>query len=105
MEPRDALLQLLARRAAESPDRAFLRDVRGMEPTHTQFDDQALIEFLLPTMPRFMVPHLVEFVDALPKTEATMRVQKSKLRDDPLNDATWDHEAAGLVLPRCTAER
>jgi crotonobetaine/carnitine-CoA ligase len=47
-------------------------------------------------MPRFMVPRYVEFVAALPKTEATMRTQKVKLRDEALNDATWDREAAGI---------
>jgi crotonobetaine/carnitine-CoA ligase len=66
-----------------------LRD--GAETTHTE-----LIEFLAPRMPRFMVPRYVEFVAALPKTEATMRTQKVKLRDEALNDATWDREAAGI---------
>jgi crotonobetaine/carnitine-CoA ligase len=60
----------------------------GVELTHGQ-----LIEFLEPRMPRFMVPRYVEFVAELPKTEATMRTQKVKLRDDPLNDRTWDREA------------
>jgi len=61
---------------------------------------EALIEFLVPRMPRFMVPRFVEFVDALPKTEATMRVQKVKLREDALNDRTWDRDAAGVVVPK-----
>jgi hypothetical protein len=38
----------------------------------------------------------VEFVDELPKTEATMRTQKVKLREQALNDSTWDREAAGI---------
>ena len=50
-------------------------------------------------MPRFMVPRFVEIRDSLPKTEATMRIQKVKLREDPLNDATWDREAAGIEVP------
>jgi crotonobetaine/carnitine-CoA ligase len=66
-----------------------LRD--GSTVTHEE-----LIAFLIPRMPRFMVPRYVEFVDALPKTEATLRTQKVKLRDDPLNDRTWDREAAGI---------
>ena len=45
-----------------------------------------------------MVPRYVEFVDVLPKTEATLRTQKVKLRDDPLNDRTWDREAAGISV-------
>jgi crotonobetaine/carnitine-CoA ligase len=61
---------------------------------------EALIEFLIPLMPRFMVPRFVEFVAALPKTEATMRTQKVKLREHALNDNTWDREAAGVVVPK-----
>jgi crotonobetaine/carnitine-CoA ligase len=65
-----------------------------------ELDPGALIEFLIPRMPRFMVPRFVELVDALPKTEATLRVQKVKLREHALNDNTWDREAAGIVVPR-----
>jgi crotonobetaine/carnitine-CoA ligase len=61
---------------------------------------EELIEFLIPRMPRFMIPRYVEFVDELPKTEATFRTQKVKLREDPVNDRTWDREAAGIVLPK-----
>jgi len=52
-----------------------------------------LIDFLIPRMPRYMVPRFVEFVPSLPKTEATLRVQKVKLRERPLNENTWDREA------------
>jgi crotonobetaine/carnitine-CoA ligase len=61
---------------------------------------EALVEFLIPSMPRFMIPRFIEFVDALPKTDATMRVQKSRLREDPLNEATWDRQETGIVLPK-----
>jgi carnitine-CoA ligase len=61
---------------------------------------EELIEFLIPRMPRFMIPRYVEFIDELPKTEATFRTQKVKLREDPLNERTWDREAAGVSLPR-----
>jgi len=59
-----------------------------------------LIEYLIPKMPRYMVPRFVEFVPSLPKTEATMRVQKAKLRERALSGATWDREAEGMSLPR-----
>ncbi|HUE38250.1 MAG TPA: AMP-binding protein [Candidatus Binatia bacterium] len=59
-----------------------------------------LIEFLIPTMPRYMVPRFVEFVPSLPKTQATLRVQKVKLREEPLNAQTWDREAAGVNVPK-----
>ena len=60
----------------------------------------ALLEHLIPKMPRFMVPRYVEFVDALPKTEATSRTQKVKLRENAVNDNTWDREQAGVKLPK-----
>jgi crotonobetaine/carnitine-CoA ligase len=63
-------------------------------------DPVELTEFLIPKLPRFMVPRYVEQYDALPKTEATMRIQKAKLRERPFTDATWDREAAGIVVPK-----
>ncbi len=65
-----------------------------------ELDPAELVEFLIPLMPRFMVPRFVEVVDGLPKTEATMRVQKVKLREDPRNERTWDREAAGVEVPK-----
>jgi carnitine-CoA ligase len=61
---------------------------------------EELIHFLIPRVPRFMVPRYVEFVEAFPKTEATLRIRKHLLRDGALNDATWDREAAGIKVPR-----
>jgi len=66
------------------------------------FDLEAwdLLEFLAPRMPRFMLPRFVELVGELPKTEATNRIKKAELKREPLNDNTWDREAAGFELPR-----
>jgi crotonobetaine/carnitine-CoA ligase len=61
-------------------------------------DPKELIEFLIPTMPRFMVPRYVEIVAALPKTP-TMRVRKVELRSAE-GAEVWDREAAGIKLPR-----
>jgi crotonobetaine/carnitine-CoA ligase len=63
-------------------------------------DPEDLIRFLIPRMPRFMVPRYVEVVAELPKTDATLRVKKYLLRDDPINAATWDREVAGIRIPR-----
>jgi crotonobetaine/carnitine-CoA ligase len=63
----------------------------GVDLTHEE-----LIEFLVPRMPRFMVPRYVEFVAALPKTEGTLRTRKFELRQAALNERTWDREAAGV---------
>ncbi|HEY7106852.1 MAG TPA: AMP-binding protein [Acidimicrobiia bacterium] len=55
-----------------------------------------LLEFLVPRMPKFMVPRYIEFVQELPKTEGTLRTRKFQLRAAAFNDATWDREAAGV---------
>src|SRR5581483_2280771 len=60
--------------------------------------EEALVLWLAPRMPKFMVPRYVELVDALPKTEATFRTQKIALRAEALNDRTWDREAAGITI-------
>ncbi len=54
--------------------------------------ERDLIESIAPTMPRFMVPRYVEFVDELPKTP-TSKVRKVELKADPLNERTWDRQS------------
>jgi crotonobetaine/carnitine-CoA ligase len=61
---------------------------------------EELIEFLIPKMPRFMVPRYVEIVSELPKTQGMLRTRKFELKDSALNDKTWDREAAGITIPR-----
>ena len=61
---------------------------------------EELIAFLATRMPRFMIPRYVEFVDALVKTDSTQRTQKFALRENALNDQTWDREKSGIQLPR-----
>lgn len=63
------------------------------------FDPGELIKWLIPRMPRFMVPRYVELTDSLPRTP-TMKVQKKKLRDVGLTKRTWDRESAGIEIPR-----
>ncbi len=63
-------------------------------------DAETLVQDLIETMPRFMVPRYVEFVDSLPKTDATQRIKKVELRADALNEHTWDRELAGIELPK-----
>lgn len=50
-------------------------------------------------MPYFAVPRFVELMAALPRTE-NGKVQKFKLRERGRTAATWDRDAAGLVLKR-----
>jgi carnitine-CoA ligase len=65
-----------------------------------ELDPRELIEWLIPRMPRFMIPRYVKVTtDELPRT-ATMRVQKFVLADGFPDDDTFDREAAGIVLPK-----
>jgi len=59
------------------------------------FDPAALIEYLEPRMPRYMIPRYVRVVDDLPRNETTARVRKQHLRDEGVTATTWDREAAG----------
>jgi crotonobetaine/carnitine-CoA ligase len=61
---------------------------------------EELIAYLIPRMPRFMIPRYVEIAEELVKTESTQRTQKFALRADALNERTWDREKAGIELPR-----
>ncbi len=65
-----------------------------------EFDPAELITFLVPLMPRFAIPRFIEVWDELPKTEATARIQKAKIRDAGVSDKTWDRVSAGVSLPR-----
>ena len=47
---------------------------------------------------RFMVPRYIEFVDELPKTQATLRVIKAELRQRGVGPNTWDAKGQ----PSCT---
>jgi crotonobetaine/carnitine-CoA ligase len=67
----------------------------------SRFDPAQLIEFLIRRMPYFMVPRFIEVVSELPKTE-TMKTKKHMLRKIGNNDATWDREAAGIVVSRAS---
>jgi carnitine-CoA ligase len=41
-------------------------------------------------MTRFMIPRYIEFVNELPKTQATLRVIKADLRRRGVGADTWD---------------
>jgi crotonobetaine/carnitine-CoA ligase len=53
---------------------------------------EELIRFLAKNLPRFMVPRYVQFIDELPKTEATWRVKKAILRE-LVGGPAWDRLA------------
>jgi len=64
----------------------------------TDFDPENLISFLDSRMPRFAIPRYVEIWESLPKTEATARIQKAKIRDAGVSKDTWDRVKAGVEL-------
>ena len=65
----------------------------------SEFDSVALIEFLIPRIPHYMVPRFVRIVERLPRT-ATNKVQKIDLRNEGLTPDCWDRETAGLKVRR-----
>ena len=64
-----------------------------------RLDPLALLTFLAPRMPHYMVPRYVRQVPALPRTP-TLRVQKHLLRAEGVTADTWDREAAGVRIGR-----
>jgi crotonobetaine/carnitine-CoA ligase len=62
-------------------------------------NEEELVRFCAGKMSYFAVPRFVELVDTLPRTE-NGKVQKFKLRERGRTPATWDREAAGVILQR-----
>lgn len=60
---------------------------------------EALIRFLEPRLPYFMVPRFVDFVNELPRTP-TGKIAKYPLREVGRTPTTWDRDAAGIKLAR-----
>jgi crotonobetaine/carnitine-CoA ligase len=58
-----------------------------------------LLDHCQPRLPYFAVPRYVEFVNELPVTE-NGKVQKFKLRERGVTQATWDREAHGYKVAR-----
>jgi crotonobetaine/carnitine-CoA ligase len=59
---------------------------------NSSLTEETLVNFLVDRAPRFMIPRYVEIVEDLPKTEVTQRIRKFELRENALNDRTWDRE-------------
>jgi crotonobetaine/carnitine-CoA ligase len=64
-----------------------------------EIDPRALVEYLIPRMPHYMVPRYIRVMEALPKTP-TNKIQKYAIRDEGVTEKTWDREAAGITLKR-----
>ncbi|RBM18814.1 ATP-dependent acyl-CoA ligase [Prauserella sp. PE36] len=61
--------------------------------------EATLSGWLTERMPKFMRPRYIEFVDSLPRTDATLRVKKAELRARGVTPDTWDREAAESAAP------
>lgn len=64
-----------------------------------KLDPEALVRHCAPRLAYFAIPRYVEAVASLPTTP-NGRVEKYRLRERGVGDATWDREAAGVVLDR-----
>jgi crotonobetaine/carnitine-CoA ligase len=64
-----------------------------------EIDPRELVEWLIPRMTHFMVPRYVRVEASLPKTP-TNKIQKTDLRAEGVTTATFDREAAGLIVRR-----
>jgi crotonobetaine/carnitine-CoA ligase len=62
-------------------------------------DLAALLEHAGQRLAYFMVPRYVDVVDMLPRN-AVGKVEKYKLRSEPLHETTFDRKAAGVVIER-----
>lgn len=65
-------------------------------------DPRALLEFLTPRVPRFMLPRYIVNVDAIPKTH-TFRARKEELRAFPIDERTWDANALNKTAANVSA--
>jgi crotonobetaine/carnitine-CoA ligase len=58
---------------------------------------RALLDFLRPRMPHYMLPRYIRSMVRIPRTP-TEKIQKQILRDEGLTADTWDREAAGVRI-------
>jgi crotonobetaine/carnitine-CoA ligase len=74
--------------------RAFIECEPG-----TEVAVEALVEFAGQRLAYFMVPRYVDVVDALPRN-AVGKVEKFKLKSEPLRDTTFDLKSSDVVVER-----
>lgn len=66
---------------------------------------QALCADLESRMARFMVPRYIEFVNSLPKTQATQRIIKAELRRRGVGTLTWDRQTQAYTTDSGTSSK
>lgn len=60
----------------------------------SMLEHEDLIAYCEPRLPTFALPRYVEFVEEFPRTQATLRIEKYKLRQDWQTARTWDRLAS-----------
>lgn len=65
---------------------------------------EELIRYCEEHIPFFAIPRYIEFVDHLPRN-AVGRVLKFTLREEGINDATWDRDEAGIKIKKLKPTR
>jgi crotonobetaine/carnitine-CoA ligase len=91
---RDVAVVAAAGTAGEDEVLAVVSPVEG-----AVLDPRALLEFLKPRLPHFMLPRYVRVLAALPKTP-THKTEKHRLRAEGVTADTWDREACGIDVRR-----
>jgi crotonobetaine/carnitine-CoA ligase len=66
-------------------------------------DPEALVRFLIPRMPHFMVPRYVRVMASLPKTP-TNKIRKVEIRQQGITADCWDRVAQGIEVRRTRLE-
>ncbi|HZZ51784.1 MAG TPA: AMP-binding protein [Pseudonocardia sp.] len=57
------------------------------------FSPAALVEYLIPRVPRYAIPRFIRVLTELPRTQSTNRVRKPEIRRAGLTPDTWDRLA------------
>jgi len=68
-------------------------------PGSAPIDPAALVRFLIPRMPHYMVPRYVRVMQSLPKTP-TNKIRKVEIREQGVTADCWDRIAHGIELRR-----
>jgi crotonobetaine/carnitine-CoA ligase len=68
-------------------------------PGGPPLDAAALVRFLIPRMPHYMVPRYVRVMDSLPKTP-TNKIRKVEIREQGATPDCFDRVASGIEVRR-----
>jgi crotonobetaine/carnitine-CoA ligase len=85
--------------AVAVPSELGEHDVKLVATIRAPVGERELFDYCVAELPYYMVPRYIELVDELPKTPS-LRIQKFVLRDQGVNETTWDCEAEGIRIRR-----